>query len=211
MGHTQHCKTHFVFCVSTPPQTWFCKPQWEAVWSWGACRASAYTFCPTGIIFKYICWDQFYLKDCQDMFIHPTPAAPLHCVYTKCHSNRDRMWQSFWITHDNHLFPFISHHLIHPPPLPLLLLPPPSLPLVTNRSHLLRAAWWCTCGPPPPALSPIPSRDQLCRSTSLSSSAPPLTPILAATLPTPPLPLPLSPLLKGQRMAWRWATHCKYR
>lgn len=82
---------------------------------------------------------------------------------------------------------------------------------VTNRSHLLRVAWWCTCGPPPQALSPTPSRDQSCRSISLSSSAPPLTPILAATLPTPPLPPPPSPLSKGQRMAWRWATHCKYR
>lgn len=95
-----------------------------------------------------------------------------------------------------------------PPP---HLLSPSLLIPVTNRSHLLRAAWWCTCGPPPQALSPTPSRDQSCRSISLSSSAPPLTPILAVTLPTPPLPLPPSPLLKGQRMAWRWATHCKYR
>ena len=105
---------------------------------------------------------------------------------------------------------FPPHHLLSPslPPSHLPSFPPPP---ATNRSHLLRVAWWCTCGPPPLALSLTPSRDQSCRSTSLSSSAPPLTPILAATPPTPPLPLPLSPLLKGQRMAWRWATHCKYR
>lgn len=47
-------KLTLFFFVPAPPQTWICKPQWEAVWPWGACWASAYTFCPTGIEFSNI-------------------------------------------------------------------------------------------------------------------------------------------------------------
>lgn len=184
------------------------------------------------ILFLFVCWDVLkdlcllpfsfeHLKVCHDVKAAVQKCtAPLYFLLNMQNVMKEASSRAFILGsnypdqiqnwHANilsvHLFPSISS-APHRPSLPLSYPSPP----VTNRSPLLRVAWWCTCGPPLQALSPTPSRDPSCRSTSLSSSAPPLTPTLAVTLPTPPLPLPPSPMLKGQMMAWRWATHCKYR
>lgn len=48
------CNIIFIFFLPSPHQAWICQSQREALWSWGPCWPSAYTFYSTGNTFSNI-------------------------------------------------------------------------------------------------------------------------------------------------------------